>query len=113
MTDEEKRIKVAESCGWHCEDADVGYVIPPAGTPERKAYASCGIGLDCLPDYLNDLNAMHKAEDILFDHPDLEVGERYCHWLVEVCVDSRRESIRATAAQRAEAFVLTMEAPQG
>ena len=37
MTDEEKRIKVAELCGWHCEDADV----------------------------VNDLNVMHEAENYL------------------------------------------------
>jgi hypothetical protein len=64
---------------------------------------ACGEGhhhLRNLPDYLNDLNAMHEAEKVL----DSTQGDRYFELLDQLDVPS----ISATAAQRAEAFLRTI-----
>ena len=60
-------------------------------------------------DYLNDLNAMHEAEKTL--NP-AQFGDYWPH-LDSICEQDSKHmlymrAIRATAAQRAEAFVLTM-----
>ena len=55
-----------------------------------------------LPDYLNDLNAMHEAERKL----SAAFWDRYAQWLRELTSSNRRFLIaHATAAQRAEAFL--------
>jgi hypothetical protein len=69
-----------------------------------------------VPDYCNDLNAMHEAEKLLTPRKrtfsELFREIRYHKILGEIV---RREdefswrTYHATAAQRAEAFVLTME----
>ena len=93
MTPEEQRTAIAEACGWK-----TGYRDPEAWHP--------------LPDYLNDLNAMHEAEKVLTDDQDLEYSEA-----LEQVVGARfgcnnAEDMRrlrsATAAQRAEAFLRTI-----
>lgn len=56
-----------------------------------------------LPDYLNDLNAMHDAEKAL--------GLSYDRWTRElraICERDRRCIESATASQRAEAFLRTI-----
>ncbi len=62
LSQEEKRVKIAEACGWtKCrltiKGAGGGTRWPTAhGIPPGRGYeAPC-------PDYFNDLNAMHKAE---------------------------------------------------
>jgi hypothetical protein len=74
-----------------------------------------GVFLRKLPDYLNDLNAMHEAEKVLSAN-DLVVYAAHLTrgrpiWDVmpndehfPICP----EAIRATAAQRAEAFLRTL-----
>ena len=63
------------------------------------------------PNYLGDLNAMHEAEKIL--DPKGKDGA-YEYWLRTVCHIPERESAkeryfyRATAAERAEAFLKTL-----
>ena len=111
MTPDEQRIKVAELCGWVREDRKPIHVVQL--TPEGWLNSSNGgwyggQAHDVLPDYLNDLNAMHDAEDaftveqqILFEEHLVEIVEnwKHCNWLI----------IHATATQRAEAFVLAMD----
>jgi len=86
MTPEQQRVAIAEACGW--------------------TVWSCGV-----PDYLNDLNAMHDAEKVL--------GEKrirsYAFTLAQVLdtsptvdLDDQFLNIHATAAQRAEAFLRTI-----
>jgi hypothetical protein len=56
-----------------------------------------------MPDYCNDLNAMHEAEKAL--------GLAYDRWtreLREICERDRRCIESATARQRAEAFLRTI-----
>jgi hypothetical protein len=86
MIPKEQRIAIAEACGW------------------TKGYdwsRSDGIGV--LPDYLNDLNAMHKAEKWLIEDDQHAYG---CY-----CIDLQEEygnTVHLTAAQRAEAFLRTI-----
>jgi hypothetical protein len=56
-----------------------------------------------IPDYLNDLNAMHEAENILSS----EKWQRrdYIDYLSE---DDQWLHVHSTAAQRAEAFLRTL-----
>jgi hypothetical protein len=56
-----------------------------------------------LPDYLNDLNAMHEAEKVLMPNQLTEYGSA-----LMFCERREFAGIRATAAQRAEAFLKTI-----
>ena len=71
-----------------------------------------------VPDYLNDLNAMHEAEKVLSNKVDLV---RQCY-LDNLCIATNGEFAEmdgsykevwamshATATQRAEAFLRTIE----
>jgi len=64
--------------------------------------------LDQVPDYLKNLNAMHKVEKTLFNtHQSMGVSVYY-HKLVDMCSNNPALAIQATAAQRAEAFLKTI-----
>jgi hypothetical protein len=96
MTPDEQRIAIAEACGIVIHD----HWGPLYKTPK-------GIVRVC-PDYLNDLNAMHEAEKVLFDSPKKK--HTYLQWLG--CEDDYTStvfaSVTATAAQRADAFLRTI-----
>jgi hypothetical protein len=85
MTPEAQRIAIAEECGWK-----TGYRDPEAWHP--------------LPDYLNDLNAMHEAEKMLVSLQWVSYSRR----LQTLCDESVTWPIHATASQRAEAFLRTI-----
>jgi hypothetical protein len=90
VTPEQQRSAIAEACGWK-----TGYRDPEAWHP--------------LPDYLNDLNAMHEAEKVLSRGQNYNQSRgfgRYKTALAEVC--DEQHPIDATAAQRAEAFLRTI-----
>jgi hypothetical protein len=128
MADNELRTKVAEFSGlWH--DCGRG-VVWTGGTTmdyddEPYAYECLsGIphqlflkGAKCrkeLPYYENDLNAMHEVEKIFVKHDGCAWGddwELYCDNLGKVCFMSEPTNClcRATAKQRAIAFVMTMD----
>ena len=100
MTPEQQQIAIAEACGWEkANHLGLGWWRHPV---EKTACTT-----DDLPDYVNDLNAMHEAEKVIevIMH---ERGDDYAYGdkLVEVTQDVR--PIRATAAQRAEAFLKTL-----
>jgi hypothetical protein len=135
MTDNEMRIAIAEKCGpWKniCwphdlknesgmsnsswEGPHVGYVSKPI---TYKICKKCGkefgrLVLPSFPDipnYPNDLNAMHEAEKTLV--PD-KFGQ-YLDRLREITqsenryeVENRFELVHATARQRCEAFIKTV-----
>ena len=64
-----------------------------------------------VPNYPQDLNAMHEAEKLLNPEHKGEYStkfDEYCTNLALICVFNNC-LLRATARQRAEAFVLTME----
>ena len=100
LTDEEKRVKVAELCGYTCRIKSEGSVI---GVPKD---ADSAFWMLEVPDYLNDLNAMHEVENEMTKNNALQ----YQYHLAQLLPATIWNLTRATAAQRAEAFVLTMEA---
>jgi hypothetical protein len=127
MKPKAQMIAIAESCGWKWiqtnDEAKSGLIgtdsphsgnIPYQGTnyPSNKHLPTYG---KAIPDYLNDLNAMHEAEKMLYGDPNLP--KKYTQQIKKAI---RREAgvtkaqmdfdmcITATAAQRAEAFLKTI-----
>jgi hypothetical protein len=94
MTDEQMRIKIAEACGW------IHHHMRPSETErlQKKWYY-----LSDLPDYLNDLNAMHEAEKVLKGG----MRSKYDAELTLICLRDYNFIWESTAAQRAEAFLKT------
>lgn len=90
MSPEAQRIAIAKSVGIHLHDGD--------HAPSNYMFVSD------LPDYLNDLNAMHEVEMILAEDP---IFRNYEAMLDRVVPMSERW-IFATAAQRAEAYLRTI-----
>ena len=94
-------IKVATLCGWrrhtNNEGKEVWY---------NKNHEHC-LNHDTLPYYFNDLNACREFEERLSEDQAFD----YESHLQNICwQDDHRSVWAATAAQRCEAFVLTMEA---
>ena len=106
MTEKEINIVIAEACGWIWH-GDASWTKDP-----NNFYWKKDLNYRTLPDYLNDLNAMHDAERLLDDDQWLEymlnlqdVLQRDPYrgkWIV--CQDN----MHSTAAQRAKAFVITI-----
>ena len=97
-----QRIAIAESMGWvrisHDQD---GWKLPHHRLPRMVHH---------LPDYLNDLNAMHEAEKV-FDESKIS---SFCMILSNMLPLHTPEKIgtwvfHATASQRAEAFLKTLD----
>lgn len=129
LTDDEKRIKVAELCGWtyvrvaNREERirfslNTGYDSPPGdicGVVPGRISEKDDDWVDVVPDYLHDLNAMRDAEKLLFDvtRNSMRGDLVYLDELANTTGTSRagvqQELVMATAAQRAESLVLTLE----
>ena len=106
MNKEQQRIKIAEACGWREIQNGDAWGTPigiPLTMPKKDNWRNMD-GFFEIPDYLNDLNAMHEAEKIFADD-DLFRG--YEAQLDKVVPMSERW-IFATSAQRAEAFLRTL-----
>jgi len=105
LSDEEKRIKIAELCGYKAQEGRVdGLGRPFLRLGETGRY----LHISEIPDYLNDLNACHEFEELIVG--DVEKELRYLGHLNEATRDNKLGMFRATAEQRCKAFVLTMEA---
>ena len=91
MSPEAQRIAIAEACGIVSKDKWGSLYKTPRG-----------ILRDC-PDYPTDLNAMHEAEKVL----TLPERRKYRKTLLGHC-EPASIAIHANAAQRAEAFLLTI-----
>jgi hypothetical protein len=114
MTDEAQQIAIAELRGWkgpyrmgnvHLHGYAPGVEVP-ADAHERDVTAYWDKQAH-IPDYLNDLNAMHEVEKLLTQ----EHYDAYADWLWEL-VDSGTIAYpnklivaMATARQKAEAFL--------
>ena len=94
MKPEAQRIAIAEACGWTANP--FGGLCPPNLHPATNINQQFE-----LPDYLNDLNAMHETEKVLTGNNRL----RYCELVASI---TKHDSMFATAAQRAEAFLRTI-----
>ena len=108
MSQEEQRIAIAEACGWK----DVAPQIVK-NVKHEGAEITVGISSDSgwVPDYLNDLNAMHCAEEMLTDDQWVEYRENIrtvvlcpVRYVSQWC----KADIHSTARQRAEAFLRTI-----
>lgn len=98
MNNEKQRIAIAEACGWRCTAAfkeAFACWVKPDGMDHQTEY---------LPDYLNDLNAMHEAEKML----TVRQSQQYIPILRNLCTVFGNWPESATAAQRAEAFLRTI-----
>ena len=100
MTPEQQRIAIAQACGWIC--ADDGFWDSPSqkiGIAEHLLHTA-------IPDYLNDLNAMHEAEKTTLKN-DALLWHKYASFLdMDYC--NQPYTIGSTARQRAEAFLKTL-----
>ena len=91
MTPEQQRIAIAEACGkWH------------SGWPHE--YMNQADRLRHIPNYLNDLNAMHDAEKAMNNND----WWKFVEHLTNICGGGTALGISATASQRAEAFLRTI-----
>jgi len=107
MTHQEINEAIAEHLGWH-----VSYDPPHYQGLHPKLHQADDTPVE-LPDYCNDLNAMHEAEKAFAnDYQREEYAARICNgnmWRSEHFVDGDVETaLFATAAQRAEAFLKTL-----
>jgi hypothetical protein len=100
MTDGQINKTIAEHCGWEWTNVNPKYGVQDTkfwcnAKEEKIVYWD-----DQLPDYCNDLNAMHEAEELLTSN-EWEVWHRIVgNWDVIVA--------RLTSRQRAEAFLKTI-----
>jgi hypothetical protein len=114
MNPEKQRIAIAGACGWKL------VMDNPLYEPYWEDPKGNMIGVSCgmrFPNYLNDLNAMHEAEK----ETDVHYSQKWTTTLCEVMFESTSISVagatkwdfallcaRSTAAQRAEAFLKTL-----
>jgi hypothetical protein len=107
MSPEAQRIAIAKACGKRMDRPATGW--HDLGCDCRECYP--------LPDYLNDLNAMHEAESA----KDFHHNQRWIECLVDVGLRATALTLektngwdwalvcaRSTASQRAEAFLRTL-----
>jgi hypothetical protein len=99
MKPEQQIIAIAEACGWKWERL---WTVELHGKPvgEQGPFRE-------VPDYLNDLNAMHEAEQTL----NQNLAAEYARMLTSTAWQSEQPTfapMTATAAQRAEAFLRTI-----
>lgn len=103
MKTEQQRIIIATKCGYACafNNADV--------------FLKCGkpYDLEQLPDYLNDLNAMRTASVEILTSKETAEYVNHIRRIIErddgfTTGESEWALIDSTAAQRAEAFLRTL-----
>lgn len=129
MTPEKQRIEIAKACGWiyvgyrSGMTAEDGY----SGRPPESLRAKYHVRhpdfvmsdfsdgpparpIAHIPDYLNDLDAMHEAEKILTAIQCNDYDTYIMHRLREGEINppANRFKFHATAGQRAEAFLKTI-----
>ena len=110
MNTEQQRIAIAEACGYiNVRMWGESCIASMGMNAEGKYWGSLGV-----PDYLNDLNAMHEVEKtMLNDSLALINYARELRYLVNSEGFAKNERFicgnwHATAAQRAEAFLRTI-----
>lgn len=103
MNKEAQRIAIAEACGWKPFLLTNGKpTTPPRWQHPNTEWVHT---LGTMPNYLEDLNAMHEAEKVI----RFEQWIAYVKALALTGVQEQKGVAHATAAQRAEAFLRTMK----
>jgi len=116
MKPEQQKIAIATACGWtlceYVESIGLEKGFPPLNN--LPSYGTYENGMAQLPDYLNDLNAMHEAEKTLWEK-DWASRYDFVDKLARILnpthghhQQSGLDLLDATAAERAEAFLRTM-----
>lgn len=127
MTDQEINIAVAEACGWERwkSSPESSVVCLKKPTPSQRAYwIKCGNFITAdpvnnpgdIPNYCRDLNSMHEAEKVLTPDQEFTYVSRLGGMIMESAYEddprwtkshlsSGDSTYRATARQRAEAFL--------
>lgn len=116
MTEQEQQLAILKATGWEFNETVQRWVAPNTAPIAGR--------LVDVPDYLNDLNAMHEAEktcilakgltktysaylyEIINQTPVEATGLEYDDLVLGEEVSALR--IHATASQRAEAFLRTL-----
>jgi hypothetical protein len=113
MITTDQQIAIAEACGWTCTKT----IYNPNPTPYgRHPIHTADVTWDLpLSDYLSDLNAMHEAEKVL-NAGQINSYLRHLYHFTKVAqvgsnpweIIAARVAVHATASQRAEAFLKTL-----
>jgi len=111
MKPEQQRIAIAEACGWKLVEDNPDYE-PYWEDPKGNMIAKVGFQ-NRLPDYLNDLNAMHEAEKVLTQDQMIDYSRHVGKFVTSHLPASRAawmdyRLLNSTATQRAEAFLRTI-----
>jgi hypothetical protein len=102
MNDSKMQIAIAEACGWKVHPKNDSIVIPPNSPNSVQPRHT-------LPDYLNDLNAMHEAEKVLSNGEFEDYFDELENQVPFASPGTKRRHIcTATARQRAEALLKTL-----
>ena len=104
MSDQEINKAIAEALGWS-QVRSAGHNDDLIGKPPTNAPPTGGTlvrGGWILPDFANDLNAMHEAEKAALRDRSTQI-----RYMIELPRDHWDE-VHATARQRAEAFLKTL-----
>ena len=110
MKPEQQRIAIAEACGWDC-DPLIAREWKSRGQWARKTTDDQNklVSLRSnVPEYPNDLNAMHEAEKTLSQKDKREYAYQLNGGYYTSGLDDTFDIVHATAAQRAEAFLRTI-----
>lgn len=101
MSDDKLRKKIAKLCGWVFS----GYPAIDGNKWAKSPEGEVVLYNYMVPNYPQDLNAMYEAEKQLSS----EQAGRYQMLLSNILGPTVWNLMRATARQRAEAFVMAME----
>jgi hypothetical protein len=92
MNSQEINKRIAIVCGWQIHPKDKWLVIPPNSSHSVQSIST-------IPNYHDDLNAMHEAEKFIMDESSIE----YVKWLNKFsCL------WHVKASKKAEAFLRTI-----
>ena len=117
MSIDQINIAIAESMGWVKVENSRASLAPKEFRIDSAGEAWTSLQL-AMPDYRNDLNAMHEAEKVLDMHQQYDYGEALARMRIGAEFDDPEgfspngwgyySPITATAAQRAEAYLKTI-----
>ena len=99
MDKQEQRIAIAKSCGYNPVESQF---YEETGTEKLYGWLENKNYWKWVPDYLNDLNAMYEAEKVL------GWGQMGSYTTRLDRMDDNSHGVHTTAAQRAEAFLKTL-----
>jgi hypothetical protein len=102
MTQQEKRIKIAEKLGW----TDMCFKIFPYEAPAGSR--DNGRSLEELPNYFSSLDACHEMEKAFVGDLKKLQTDAKMHMMWSYYKNYLGHDIHTTATQRAEAFGITM-----